>query len=67
LFDLTFQPNGANSQVLEAGFHRLIGDLYRSDRVKARRRRFWNAFRSGAATKDPRKVLGKEVSMGLEI
>ncbi len=55
LFDLTFRPNGMSSQVLEAGFHRLIGELYRSDRVKARRRRFWNALRIGGRDGVPPK------------
>jgi len=57
LFDLTFRPNGMSAQVLEAGFHRLIGALYRSDRVKARRRRFWNALRSENRDRIPPKGL----------
>jgi radical SAM superfamily enzyme YgiQ (UPF0313 family) len=47
LFDLTFRPDGMSASALESGFHRLIGELYRNDRVKARRRRFWRAVRIG--------------------
>lgn len=50
LFDLTFRPNGMSAPALESGFHRLIGELYRGDRVKARRRRFWNNLRFGSLT-----------------
>ena len=49
LFDLNFRPDGMSASTLEQGFHQLVGAIYRHDRVKARRRRFWR----GNATSHP--------------
>lgn len=47
LFDLNFRPELMSAGALESGFHALVGEIYRNDRVKARRRRFWAGIRGG--------------------
>jgi radical SAM superfamily enzyme YgiQ (UPF0313 family) len=41
LFDLNFHPDRMSAEALEQGFHRLIAEVYREDRVRQRRRKFW--------------------------
>lgn len=45
LFDLNFRPDSMSVETLETGFHALVGEIYRNDRVKFRRRQFWKGLR----------------------
>lgn len=40
LFDLNFRPDRMSVNALEQGFHTLVGEVYKDERVRARRKRF---------------------------